>query len=366
MLWSTKCSEAWLLGGTCRVVEFQGPQRLPPPDMSLAEPGAGRRRDAHVASEFRHHPVLLSESIDYLNLHSGSVVVDGTLGGGGHAAAILDRTAPDGILIAFDLDPEAHRAAARQLESDRDRLRFVRASFRELDQQVAKLGFENLDGVFLDLGVSSFQLDTPRRGFRFANADSDSTFLDMRMDPDSGETAAELLRRASAKQLQDWFQNYGELPGSKRLAAAIVETRKQTPIETSADLLRVIREARIGAGRRHNPATLVFQALRIAVNDELSALGEGLDAAIRVLRPGGRLVVISYHSLEDRIVKNRLRDAAKGCTCPPRMPICVCGGEISLRVLTRRPVKPSDEEIRHNPRARSGRLRAAERVGVAA
>ncbi len=186
------------------------------------------------------------------------------------------------------------------------------------------------------------------------------------MDPDSGIPARDLLKTATAQQLQDWFQNYGELPGSKRLAQAIVETRKDEPIRTSADLLRVIQNARIGRGRKHNPATLVFQALRIAVNDELGALREGLDAGIRVLRPGGRLVVIAYHSLEDRIVKHCMRAAAKGCHCPPATPVCICGGSITLRVITRRPIQPQADEIRDNPRARSARLRAAERVEDAA
>jgi 16S rRNA (cytosine1402-N4)-methyltransferase len=175
-------------------------------------------------------------------------------------------------------------------------------------------------------------------------------------------TAAQLLRRASESHLQETFQLYGELPGSKRLARAIVEARDQAPLETSADLLRVIREARVGGGRRHHPATRVFQALRIAVNDELGALREGLDGAVAVLRPGGRLVVIAYHSIEDRVVKQHLRAGARSCTCPPRLPVCVCGGTVTLKVLTRKPVAPQPEEITANPRARSARLRAAERV----
>jgi len=316
-----------------------------------------------VANEFDHQPVLLDESVTQLAVQPGSVVVDGTLGGGGHAAAVLERSAPDGILIGLDLDAEALAAAARHLAPFGDRVRLVHESFRNLDRAVASLEIDGVDAVFLDLGVSSHQLDTPARGFRFASAEAQATPLDMRMNPEQGVTAAELLSRASATELQECFQNYGELPGSRRLAAAIVESRREAPLRTTADLLRVIREARIGGGRRHNPATLVFQALRIAVNDELGALREGLDAAIRVLRPGGRLVVIAYHSLEDRLVKRQLRTAARGCTCPPRMPVCVCGGRVTLRVLTRRPLRPSEEEIHDNPRARSARLRAAERVG---
>lgn len=313
-------------------------------------------------TEFEHRPVLLSESLLHLNLVPGATVVDGTLGGGGHAGAILEQTSPDGILIGLDLDPEARKAARDRLSRFGERLRTVPASFRNLEKVLEELEVAFVDAVLLDLGVSSHQLDTAARGFRFS---SDAP-LDMRMDPDSGYTAADLLKTASARQLQNWFQNYGELPGSKRLAQAIVEARKDSPIKTSADLQQIIQAARIGRGRKHNPATLVFQALRIAVNDELGALRDGLSAATRVLRPGGRLVVIAYHSLEDRIVKQALRAAAKGCTCPPATPLCICGGSITMRVITRRPIQPSDAEIRDNPRARSGKLRAAERIGQAA
>jgi len=315
-----------------------------------------------VANEFDHQPVLLQESITHLAVQPGSVVVDGTLGGGGHAAAVLEKSAPDGILIGLDLDREALAAATRRLAPFGDRVRLVQESFRHLERALASLEIDGADAVFLDLGVSSHQLDTPGRGFRFAEAEAAETPLDMRMNPEQGMTAAELLSRASAAELQECFQNYGELPGSRRLAAAIVESRREAPLRTTADLLRVIRQARIGGGRRHNPATLVFQALRIAVNDELGALREGLDAAIRVLRPGGRLVVIAYHSLEDRLVKRHFRAAAKGCSCPPRTPVCICGDRVTLRVLTRRPLRPSEEELSENPRSRSARLRASERV----
>lgn len=317
-----------------------------------------------MASEFAHRPVLLAETVGHLNLKPGNVVVDGTLGGGGHAEAILAGIAPDGILIGFDLDRDALASASRRLAGFGDRVRTLNASFRELVPNLARLGFEAVDGVLLDLGVSSFQLDTAARGFRFSGSEAETagTPLDMRMDPSSGETAADLLRHASEQALQETFQRYGELPGARRLARAIVATRRATPIETTADLLRVIREARVGGGRRHHPATRVFQALRMAVNDELGALAEGLDGAVSVLRPGGRLVVIAYHSLEDRLVKNHFRDAARGCSCPPRTPVCVCGGTVTLRVLTRRAVRPSADEVAANPRARSARLRAAERV----
>ncbi|MCP5042075.1 MAG: 16S rRNA (cytosine(1402)-N(4))-methyltransferase RsmH, partial [bacterium] len=316
-----------------------------------------------MSKDFEHCPVLLRDTLEHLDLRPGATIVDGTLGGGGHTEAILERTAPDGMVIGIDLDLEAREAARTRLERFGDRLLAVPGSFRHLDTILEELGFDAVDGVLLDLGVSSHQLNTSGRGFRFAGDTAKDTPLDMRMDPDAGRPARDLLKTASAKQLQQWFQDYGELPGSKRLARAIVETRKDEPIRTTADLLRVIEHAGIGRGRKHNPATLVFQALRIATNDELGALRSGLDAAIRVLRPGGRLVVIAYHSLEDRIVKQTLRNAAKGCTCPPRTPMCICGGKITLRVITRRPIQPDEAEIAANPRARSGRLRAAERIG---
>ena len=319
-----------------------------------------------MASPFTHHPVLLDECLTWLAPQPGQLVVDGTVGGGGHAAAILARIGPEGRLIGLDRDPEALRAAAERLASFGDRARLEHASFRQLPDVLAALGIEAVDGILLDLGVSSHQLDEPQRGFRFAEATADDTPLDMRMDPGSGDPASTLLMRATEEELGAWFRDYADLRGARRLARAIVAARRQAPLEKTADLLAVIRAAGIGRGRRHNPATLVFQALRIAVNDELGALADGLEGAIESLRPGGRLVVIAYHSAEDRIVKNCFRDAARGCTCPPRTPVCICGGRVRLRVLTRRPVQSGDAEIRENPRARSARLRAAERVAEAA
>jgi 16S rRNA (cytosine1402-N4)-methyltransferase len=319
-----------------------------------------------VASPFTHQPVLLDESLEFLELRGGAVIVDGTLGGGGHAAAILERTAPDGRLIGLDLDEDALAAATVRLAPLGDRFRGFHASFAGLGEILSQLGRSHVDGVLLDLGVSSPQLDEPERGFRFAEATADTTPLDMRMDPSTGATAADLLRRATPVELEAWFRDYGELPGARRLARAIVEERRREPIRTARDLLRIIDGARIGRGRVHHPATLVFQALRIAVNDEVRNLEAGIEAAIDALGGGGRLVVIAYHSIEDRIVKNRLRDAVRGCVCPPRTPVCICGQTPRLRVLTRRPVSPSAGEVRANPRSRSARLRAAERLPEAA
>jgi len=319
-----------------------------------------------VSVDFHHVPVLLEESADYLHLKPGGIILDGTLGGGGHAEAILERISPDGILVGLDLDQQALMASTSRLARFGDRVRTVQSSFRHLDTALGKLGIEGVDGVLLDLGVSSYQLDAPDRGFRFGASAASCTPLDMRMDPSQGVSAADLLQRASAEELQGWFQRYGELPGSRRLARAITQRRVRQPLRTTADLLQVIDEAGVGGGRRHNPATLVFQALRIAVNDELGALEDGLGAAVSILRPGGRLVVISYHSLEDRIVKHSFRSAARGCICPPKQPVCNCGRSPSLEVLTRRPLRPDSTETDRNPRARSARLRAAKRIPEAA
>jgi len=319
-----------------------------------------------VAMAYTHRPVLVAESLELLALHPGAVVVDGTLGGGGHAAAILERIAPNGRLIGLDMDDDALEAARLRLLPFGDRVTLVRASFRELPAVLSALHSPLVDGVLLDLGVSSHQLDAPERGFRFAEATATETPLDMRMDRRSPVTAAEILRTSTIDELASLFREGAELPGAGRLARKLVETRARAPLATTRDLLRAVEAAHVGGGRRHHPATLVFQALRIAVNDELAALREGLEAAIQALRPGGRLVVIAYHSLEDRSVKRRLRDAEHPCTCPPRMPVCICRRVQQLRVLTRRALRPSEAEIAENPRARSARLRAAERVAEAA
>ncbi len=319
-----------------------------------------------MAGPFRHRPALLAESLERLLPRPGSSIVDGTVGGGGHAEAILDRTSPDGKLLGLDVDVEALDAARARLARFGARVQLVRESFRHLDRIHRELGWPPVAGVMLDLGASSHQLDTPERGFRFAAEGADETPLDMRMDDRLPHTAADLLRRASRPELERWLREYGELPGASRLARALVEARRHAPLRTTGDLLRIVREARVGGGRRHHPATLVFQALRIAVNDELAALEEGLEAALAVLAPGGRLVVIAYHSLEDRRVKAFLRREARGCVCPPRQPVCTCGRQARLRIVTRRPIVAGSDELRENPRARSARLRCAERLAEAA
>ncbi len=313
-----------------------------------------------------HRPVLVAECLELLAAAPGHLVVDATLGDGGHAEAILERTTPGGRLIALDRDPEALRIAAGRLARFGARVSFEHASFRELDAVLARLAIGSVDGVLFDLGVSSRQLDQPARGFRFAAASAAETPLDMRMDDSRGETAAELLARASEAELAAWFRDFGELPGAQRLARTLVARRRERPLATSADLLAALREARVGDRRRHHPATLVFQALRIVVNDELGALAEGLEAAMRALGPGGRLCVIAYHSLEDRLVKRTFEQEARGCVCPPRQPVCSCGRRPRLERITRRALRAGEDELRSNPRARSARLRAARRLAEAA
>jgi 16S rRNA (cytosine1402-N4)-methyltransferase len=317
-----------------------------------------------MSNEYPHRPVLLEECLALLGpgAERGAIVVDGTVGMGGHAEAILVRNAPDGRLIGLDRDAEALRIARGRLAPFGNRVELVQASFRELDRVLAECGVPRVDAVLLDLGVSSLQLDAGARGFRFSEDGADATPLDMRMDASGGETAADLLRDADEATLARWFADYGELPGAHRLAHAIVAERRARPLRTAADLIRLVKAAHVGGGRRHHPATLVFQALRIAVNDELGALAAVLDRACDALAPGGRLLVIAYHSLEDRAVKQRIAALERGCVCPPKLPVCVCGRRPALRRVTRRAVRPGESEMRANPRSRSARLRVAERV----
>ncbi len=320
-----------------------------------------------------HQPVLLEPCLEHLGLRhfgerggrDGPVVVDGTVGDGGHAQAILERTAPDGRLIGLDRDPDALAVAGERLAPFGERAELVHASFRDLAGVLSEHGVARVDAVLLDLGVSSRQIDDPKRGFRFAEGTADVCALDMRMDPSAGPAAAELLARYSSPALEQVLREYGEVPGARRLARAIAEAQREAPLRTAGDLRRVIRRAGIGRGRKHDPATLVFQALRIAVNDELGALDDGLVAAVDALAAGGRLCVLAYHSLEDRRVKRCFAAEEKGCVCPPAQPVCTCGREPRLRRLTKRPVSADPEEIARNPRARSARLRAAERLAEA-
>ena len=311
-----------------------------------------------------HMPVLAEEVISMLSPASGSLQIDATVGGGGHTERILEATTPDGRLLGLDADGAAiARVDARLRPRFGDRLVLRRANFRELAAVAPEEGFGAVDGMLFDLGLSSFQLADTDRGFGIRAGGP----LDMRFDTNRGVPAAELLATLDADELTALFKRFGEEPNARRIARAIVEARRTNPITTAEDLAALVERVSPGAprGRRRiHPATRVFQALRIAVNEELDALQDGLAAAVDLLRPGGRLVVLSYHSLEDRIVKRFLDAERKGCICPPEVPVCVCGRTPRLRLVTRPSLTPTDAEITENPRARSARLRAAERVAA--
>ena len=311
-----------------------------------------------------HVPVLLEEVLAGLNLRAGGVYIDGTVGAGGHSAAILER-AEGSRLLGLDVDPLSLEIAAERLRTyiDAGRARLARSNFERLDEVAVAEGFSGADGVLLDLGVSSMQLDRPERGFSFRAEGP----LDMRLDPSLPESAADLINSLPESELADLIYKYGEEPASRRVARRIVEARSKQPIETTSQLENVVYGALggkvQGRTRSHiHPATKTFQALRIAVNRELEVLESGLAAAIRVLKPGGRLAVISFHSLEDRIVKLFIRQEQKGCICPPEYPQCVCGRTPTLKAVNSKPIEATGDEARRNPRSRSAKLRIAERL----
>ena len=306
-----------------------------------------------------HVPVLATPLMELLAPQPGHTVLDATVGGGGHAALLAERIAPGGTLIGVDKDEEALAEARDRLRPADVRVVLVHADFRTLRSVLAEAGAAPVHAALLDLGVSSHQLDTPERGFSF-RADGP---LDMRMNPAEGSPASELVQTLPEAELARILWEYGEEPAARRIARAIVERRCVRPFEATADLASVIERA-VGPRRRGDihPATRAFQALRIAVNDELGALEEALAAMPEVLAPGGVVAVLSYHSLEDRIVKRTFLRWTGRCQCPPRTPECRCGARAVAAVLTRKPIVPGDEEIAANPRARSARLRAARRL----
>jgi 16S rRNA (cytosine1402-N4)-methyltransferase len=255
----------------------------------------------------------------------------------------------------LDRDPSALRLSAENLAAFGERVHLRHGSFRHLRRHAADVGWSEVDGILLDLGLSSMQLADSSRGFSFQAEGP----LDMRFDPESGKTAEELLNTLSQKELSDLFRRYGEVPGARRLARAIVEAR---PVRSTRRLVEIIAQTSPAHSRKVHPATLPFQALRIAVNDELQALSEGLEQGVQLLKTGGRVVVIAFHSLEDRVVKQYLRRESADCICPPDLPVCVCDHEAQVAVLTKRPTRPDEDEIAANPRARSARLRAAEKI----
>lgn len=311
-----------------------------------------------VTSAFHHDPVLLAESMACLDPHPGEIFVDCTVGGGGHARALAARLGPGGLLVGIDRDAEA-LAAARQVLRDLPggpRVVLLHGNFRQLRALLAAEGIAGVDGVLFDLGVSSHQLDVAGRGFSYRQ----DAPLDMRMDPRGGPSAADLVNNLPVQELAGIIFRYGEERYARRIAAAIAARR---PLTTTGELAAVIRAAVPPAARREgHPARRTFQALRIAVNDELGALAEGLRAAVEALRPGGRVAAISFHSLEDRLVKQFFQEMARGCHCPPAQPVCTCDGRPVLEILTRKPLEAGKEEKERNPRSRSARLRAARKL----
>lgn len=311
---------------------------------------------------FHHQPVLSAEVLELLAPRPGGIYLDGTLGGGGHSEQILELIGDKGLLIGIDRDSEAVHAASRRLERFGSRFRAVHGSFGDLSALLEQLGIGQIDGVLLDLGVSSYQLDTAERGFSFRLNGP----LDMRMDPHSGASAADLVQHGSVAELERIIRDYGEERWARKIAQRIVEERQREPISSTshlADLVARTIPRRLHEERIH-PATRTFQALRIAVNRELEQAEQGIRAGIQRLQPGGRICVISFHSLEDRLVKQLFREAEGGCSCPPRLPRCACGRKPLLRVLTRRPVTAGEREAQQNPRARSAKLRAAEKCAA--
>ena len=310
-------------------------------------------------TEFYHISVLLNECLDGLNIKPDGIYVDGTLGGAGHSSQIIKRLTT-GRLIGIDRDPVALKAAGERLAPFADRVTLVHSNFCRVSQVLDDLGIEAVDGILLDLGVSSPQLDDGDRGFSYM-VDAP---LDMRMDNGDAMTAETIVNTWSYEELRRILFDYGEERYAPQIAANICRRRETAPIKTTLELVDVIRSAMPAAALREkqHPAKRSFQAIRIAVNDELGAVRKVMDAAIPRLNPGGRLAIITFHSLEDRIVKNGMNDAAKGCTCPPRIPVCVCGKKPQVKLITRKPITASEEELESNPRSRSAKLRVCEKI----
>jgi 16S rRNA (cytosine1402-N4)-methyltransferase len=303
----------------------------------------------------QHIPVLYQAVLDLLKPVPGGLYVDGTLGAGGHARGVLMGSSPDGLVAGFDRDPQALELAKNNLAEFGERVIFIKDSYRNFQSHLNNLNWHNVDGILLDLGISSMQLDTPERGFSFREDGP----LDMRFDPDQALTAADLVNRSTREELVDIIHTYGEEKLARKIADAIIANR---PLVRTKDLAQIAKKVARNPKSKIHPATRTFQALRIAVNQELDALEVFLPKALDSLNTGGRLAIIAFHSLEDRIVKQFFRMESKDCICPPEIPVCVCGHKARLKELTRRPIRPEDNEINRNPRARSAKLRVAEKI----
>ena len=310
-------------------------------------------------SEFHHVSVLLDECIQALNIKPDGIYVDGTLGGAGHSSQIAARLTT-GRLIGIDRDPKALKAAGERLAPYADRVTLVHSNFSRLDEVLETLSIEGVDGILLDLGVSSPQLDEAERGFSYM-ADAP---LDMRMNSEDSLTAHEVVNTWPREELRRILYEYGEERYAPQIAAAIDRRRAEKPIETTLELVDVIRSAMPPAALREkqHPAKRSFQAIRIAVNDELGAVGRVLEVAVPKLNKGGRLAIITFHSLEDRLVKNGMAANARGCTCPPNFPVCICGNKPKVKLISKKPIVSGSEELERNPRARSAKLRVCEKL----
>lgn len=310
--------------------------------------------------QFSHKSVLLYECMEGLNIHPDGIYVDGTAGGAGHSSEIAKRLGESGRLIALDQDEVAVKTATERLSVFGERATVVRSNFREVGSVCEMLGIGQINGMLLDLGVSSYQLDTAERGFSY-QADAP---LDMRMDLRNPLSAYEVVNEYSEERIKRILFEYGEERFSGRIASAILKAREQAPIRTTGELVRIVKSSIPAAARDggHHPAKRTFQALRIEVNAELDVIEPAIRAAVSMLKPGGRIAIITFHSLEDRIVKQTFADLASGCTCPKDFPVCVCGKRSQVKVITRKPVLPSREELEENPRSRSAKLRVAEKI----
>lgn len=309
---------------------------------------------------FKHYSVLLKETIDSLEIKPDGIYVDGTLGGGGHASEAAERLGEEGRLIGIDQDADAIAAAGARLEKFGDKITIVRSNYERMTEVLQDLGIEKVNGIYLDLGVSSYQLDTAERGFTYREEDAP---LDMRMDQRKTETAKDIVNQYSEMELFRIIRDYGEDRFAKNIAKHIVQARQKKEIETTGELNEIIKAAipaKVRATGGH-PSKRTYQAIRIELNQELRVLEDSIDRMIDLLAPGGRLSIITFHSLEDRIVKNRFRTAENPCTCPPEFPVCMCGKKSKGRVITRKPILPTEEELLENSRSKSAKLRVFEK-----
>ena len=309
---------------------------------------------------FEHKSVLLYETVDSLNIRPDGIYVDGTLGGGGHAYEVCRRLGEHGRLIGIDQDADAIAAATKRLEPFADKVTVVRSNYENIASVLHELGIEKVDGIYLDLGVSSYQLDTASRGFTYR----EDAPMDMRMDQRNTQTAADIVNTYSEMELYRIIRDYGEDRFAKNIAKHIVRQRQEKPYETTGELIETIKAAipaKIRATGGH-PAKRTFQAIRIELNHELDVLNCSIDTMIDLLNPGGRLSIITFHSLEDRIVKKRFRDNENPCICPPEFPVCMCGRKSKGTVITRKPIVPGEEELEYNKRSKSSKLRVFERA----